>query len=111
MRLRRREKLRCRGRGVFGGEKRQTDCDGRAVRGAGGAAGDLREIEERLHRRGAGGGRFRGGGGMGFVVLEVRAVVRVGFAAGEARDSRCLKRGVAELEERWAMAGFARACG
>jgi hypothetical protein len=48
---------------------------------------------------------------MGFVVLEVRAVVRVGFAAGEARDSRCLKRGVAELEERWAMAGFARACG
>jgi hypothetical protein len=63
MRLRRREKLRCRGRGGFGGEKRRTDCGGWAVRGAGGAAGDLREIEERLRRRGAGGGRFRGGGG------------------------------------------------
>jgi hypothetical protein len=32
---------------------------------AGGAAGDSREIEERLHRRGAGGGGFRGGGGTG----------------------------------------------
>jgi hypothetical protein len=30
---------------------------------AGGAAGDSREIEERLRRRGAGVGGFRGGGG------------------------------------------------
>jgi hypothetical protein len=111
MRLRRREKLRCRGRGGFGGEKRQTDCGGWAVRGARGAAVDSREIEERLRRRGAGGGRFRGGGGAGFVVLEARAGVPVGFAAGEARDPRCLKHGIAELEERRAMAGFVRACG
>jgi hypothetical protein len=57
-------------------------------------------------RSGSAGG-FYGGGGVGFMVLEVR----VGFAAGEAWDSRCLKRGIAELEERRAMAGFARACG
>jgi hypothetical protein len=43
-------------------------------------------------------------------VLEVRAGVRVGFAAGEARDPRCLKRDIAVLEARRAMAGFARAC-
>jgi hypothetical protein len=46
---------------------------GRAVRGAGGATGDSREIEERLRMRSAGRGGFRGGGGAGFVVLEVRA--------------------------------------
>jgi hypothetical protein len=42
---------------------------GRAARGAGGAAGDSREIEERLRRWGA-------GRGARFVVLEVRAGVR-----------------------------------
>ena len=45
------------------------------------------------------------------MVLEARAGVPVGFAAGEARDPRCLKHGIAELEERRAMAGFVRACG
>jgi hypothetical protein len=41
------------------------------------------------------------------VVIEVW----VGFAMGEARDSRCLKHDIVELEERRAMAGFARVCG
>jgi hypothetical protein len=36
---------------------------------------------ERLRRWGAGGGGFRGGGDVGFVVLEVRAGVRVGLVA------------------------------
>jgi hypothetical protein len=43
-------------------------------------------------RQDAGGGGFRGRGGVGFVVLEVRAGVRVGFAMGEAQDLQCLKR-------------------
>jgi|UPI000221CF1D hypothetical protein len=81
------------GRAGLVAKKRRADCGRRAVRGAGGEAGDSREIEERLRRRGAGGGGFRGMGGAGFVVLEVQAGVRVGFAMGEARDSRCLKRG------------------
>jgi hypothetical protein len=66
---------------------------GRAVREAGGAAGDSREIEEQLRRRSAGRGGFRSGGGAGFVVLEVRADdywyregvrVKAGFTAGKA---------------------------
>jgi hypothetical protein len=88
-------------------KKRRTDCGGRAVRGAGGAAGDSWEIEERLHRRGAGGGGFRVGGGARFVVLEARTGVRVGFATGEARDSRSLRseRLYAELEARRGIRG------
>jgi hypothetical protein len=66
---------------------------GRAVRGAGGAAGDSREIEKRraIHER----SRSGSAGG-------VR--VEAGSAAGEARDSWRLRCGRA-------MAGIARACG